>query len=129
LIKALYERKEQVINEINDYFTAERKKIEEEEQQWREKQNIWDNILKISSEKNNEQRVLENSKFIAEGLKQMSEKKKFKDFTLINSLDTVMHVTDEDGKIKKADIDHEELKRLISVYVQPSEYKKIQYRC
>lgn len=129
LIKVLYERKEQVINDINEYFTSERKKIEEQEHSWREKQAVAENLLKITSNKEDDQSLLENSKYIAEGIKLLSEKSKFGDFRLISSLDTVMHVTDEDGKIKKADISHEELKRLICQYLQPSEYKKIQYRC
>lgn len=129
LIKALYERKEQVITDINQYFTEERKKIEEQEQAWREKQVIADNLLKISSNKEDDQALLENSKYIAEGIKLLGEKPKFQDFRLINSLDTVMHVVDDDGQTKKADLTHEELKRLISQYIQPSEYKKIQYKC
>ena len=129
LIKALYERKDQVIQDINQYFTEERAKIEEQEKSWREKQVIADNLLKISSNKEDDQALLENSKYIAEGIKLLGQKSKFNDFRLINSLDTVMHITDEDGKIKKADLTHEELKRQISQYIQPSEYKKIQYKC
>ena len=129
LIKALYERKEQVINEINESFMQERKTIEEQEQAWREKQVICDNLLKIASNKEDDQGILENSQYIAEGIEHLSIKQKFKEFRLINSLDTNMHVTEEEGKIVKADITHEELKRLISTYIQPSEFKKIEYRC
>jgi hypothetical protein len=129
LIKVLYERKDQVINDINEYFTKERGHIEEQEHSWREKQAIAQNLLKMTSSKEDDQSLLENSKYIAEGINLLSEKSKFADFRLIESLDTVMHVTDEDGKIKKADISHEELKRLICQYIQPCEYKKIQYRC
>jgi hypothetical protein len=129
LIKALYERKDQLIADINQYFTEQRHEIEAKEQEWREKQRDTDALLKLSSNKDDDQSLLENSKFIAEGLKRLSQPSRFESYTLINSLDTVMHVTDEEGKIKKADITHEELKRLISQYIQPSEYKKIQYRC
>lgn len=129
LIKALYERKEGLINDINQYFTEQRQKIEQQEQDWRDKQNTTEFLLKIASNKEDDRSILENSKYIAEGLKKLSEKTKFSTFTLINSLDTTMHVTDEEGKIKKADITHEELKRLIGQYIQPSEKKNIQYKC
>lgn len=129
LIKALYERKDQVISEINEYFVNERKKIEDQEAAWREKQVICENLLKIASNKEDDQAILENSKYIADGISHLNQKQGFKDFQLINSLDTVMHVTDEDGKIQKADITHEELRRLIGEYIKPSEFKRIEYRC
>lgn len=129
LIKALYDRKDQLISDINGYFTEQRQLIEEQEQAWREKQKVTEDLLKISSNREDDHALLENCKYVAEGIKKMSDKTRFADFVLINSLDTVMHVTDEDGKIKKADITHEELKRLISQYIQPSEKKRIQYKC
>ena len=129
LIKALYDRKDKLIEDINEYFTQERKKIEDEENIWREKQRITEDLLKLSSNKEDDQTLLENSKYIADGIKSVSEKQKYKDFSLINSLDTVLHVNDDETGDKKVDIPHEELKRLISNYIQPSEYKKIQYRC
>ena len=48
---------------------------------------------------------------------------------MISSLDTVMHVKDEESGVKRADINHEELKRLLSAYIQVSDFKKVQYRC
>ena len=107
----------------------ERKKIEEQEQTWREKQRITEDLLKLSSNKDDDHALLENSKYIADGIKTLSEPSKFKNYELINSLDTVMHVYDDETGVKKADIPHEELKRLISAYIGPSETKKIQYRC
>ena len=129
LIKTLYDRKDVVIEQINSYFMNERKKIEEQEQTWREKQRITEDLLKLSSNKDDDHALLENSKYIADGIKTLSEPSKFKNYELINSLDTVMHVYDDETGVKKADIPHEELKRLISAYIGPSETKKIQYRC
>lgn len=128
LIKALYERKEVVISSINEYFTNERKKIEEQEHHWREKQTITENLLKISANINDDETLLENSKYIAEGMKTLKQQPKFDRYELINSLDTSMHVVDHDGN-KIADITHEELKRLINEYITPNETKKVQYRC
>uniref|UniRef100_A0A7S3J6T5 Uncharacterized protein n=1 Tax=Euplotes harpa TaxID=151035 RepID=A0A7S3J6T5_9SPIT len=129
LIKALYERKDVLIENINNYFLNERKKIEEQEQVWREKQKITDDLLKLSSNRDDDHSLLENSKYIADGIQTLSEKTKFNHFEMINSLDTTMHVIDDETNVKKADIPHEELKRLISQYIAPSEKKKIQYRC
>jgi len=129
LIKSLYERKETLIVQINEFFTTERKKIEEKENEWRQKQGMADNLLKISSNREDDQTILENSKYIADSLKLLSSTSKFERYELINSLDTVMHVSDDEGKIKKVDITHEELKRLISVYITPNEKKRVQYRC
>ena len=44
---------------------------------------------------------------------------------MISSLDTVMHVKDEDSGVKKADINLEELKRLLKSYIVVSDFKKI----
>ena len=44
---------------------------------------------------------------------------------MISSLDTVMHVKDEESGVKKADINLEELKRLLKSYIVVSDFKKI----
>lgn len=95
LIKSLYERKDHLIDEINDYFNTQRKEIEEQEQKWREKQIKYKNLLELSSNKDDDQALLQNSKYVAESMKDLAQPAKFKTFTLINSLDTVMHVKDK----------------------------------
>ena len=129
LIKTLYERKDKIIEEISNHFNEQRQKIESQENKWREKQNIYKNLLELTSNKEDDQALLQNSKYVAEGIDSLSEPAKFEQFELINSLDTVMHVIDEEKGIKKADISHEELKRLIMSYIGFNEFKKIQYKC
>ena len=59
------------------------------------------------------------------GLSKLEQQTKYDSIEMISSLDTVMHVKDEDSGIKRADISHEELKRLLSAYIQVSDFKKI----
>ena len=100
LIKSLYERKDHIIEEINEYFSKQRKEIEEQEQKWREKQSKYKNLLELSSNKDDDQSLLQNSKYVAESMKDLAQPPKFKTFTLISSLDTVMHV--QDKKVRQA---------------------------
>ena len=129
LIKALYERKDRLIEDISEYFATERQKIEDQEAKWREKQKITEDLLKMASSKDDDQALLENSKYIADGIKTLASPAQFKILEMPVSIDSVMHVVDDETGVKKADITHEELKRLISQYMEPNEYKKVQYKC
>lgn len=49
LIQTLKDRKNQVICLVDDYFKTEREKIVTEEQKWRERQRICEELLKLAS--------------------------------------------------------------------------------
>ena len=54
LIKALKDRKEELLSSIDTYFTQEREKIQAEETKWRERQHICETLLKLSSRKDSD---------------------------------------------------------------------------
>ena len=128
LIQTLKQRKTEVIAQIEQYFSQEKAKIQEEEARWREKQQICEDLLRISGAKEADEELLKNSAYVTEGLVKISEGTKFEELRMINSLDTILHVTDDKG-VPTADVNHEELKRFFLSYINVSEYKKQQYRC
>ena len=91
LIKALKDRKEEMIGTIDDYFSQERSRIQTEENKWRERQRICEELLKLSSRKDSDQEILLRSKFVADGLEQLNERLKFNEVKLINSIDAIVH--------------------------------------
>ena len=68
LIKALKDRKEELLASIDDYFTKEHAAIAGEEQKWRNRQHVCEELLKLSSRKDSDQEILLRSKYIADGL-------------------------------------------------------------
>lgn len=98
LIQTLKDRKNEVINYVDEYFKQEKEKILLEENKWRERQKICEELLKLSSKKDSDQEILIKSKFITDGIDQLNEKQKFNELKLINSLDALLHHTDDSGK-------------------------------
>lgn len=127
LIQALKDRKNEVIVFVDDYFKAEKEKILVEENKWRERQKICEDLLKLSSRKDSDQEILMRSKYVADGLEQLNEKLKFNELKLINSVDALLHHQDDAGK--KVDISSNELVQLFKQYLQINEYKRLQYKC
>jgi len=68
LINTLKMRKNEVITIVDEYFKAERERINAEEQKWRERQKICEDLLRISSKKETEQEMLLKSKYITDGI-------------------------------------------------------------
>ena len=54
LIQTLKDRKNEIILIVDDYFKCERDRIVQEEQKWRERQKICDELLKMSSRKDSD---------------------------------------------------------------------------
>lgn len=98
LIQALKDRKSLILTQVDDYFKQEKEKILYEEGRWREKQRICEDLLKLSSRKDSDQEMLSKSKFIVDGLDLLNEKYKFNDLNLIQSIDAILHHTDDAGK-------------------------------
>ena len=61
LIKTLYERKDTLVDQIDSYFKEQRAKLEEKEEEWKEKQRIAEELLKLSSGKDSDEELLKNS--------------------------------------------------------------------
>jgi hypothetical protein len=127
LIKALKDRKEELLITIDNYFSKEREGILAEEGKWRDRQKICEELLKLSSRKDSDQEILTRSKYVAEGLEQLNERLKFNEVKLINSIDAMMHHKDDSDK--EVNISSAELTSLIKNYLQINEFKRLQYKC
>lgn len=127
LIKSLKDRKEELLSQIDSYFTQEREKIASEEGKWRERQRICEELLKLSSRKDSDQEILLRSKFVADGLEQLNERLKFNEVKLINSIDAILHHKDDQDR--DISISSSELISLFKNYLQVNEFKRIQYKC
>ena len=127
LIKALKDRKQELLASIDDYFSKEHSSIAGEEQKLRNRQHICEELLKLSSRKDSDQEILLRSKYITDGLEQLNEKLKFNEVKLINSLDAIVHHKDDTEKEVK--ISSSELISLFKNYLQINEFKRIQYKC
>lgn len=92
------DRKNLIITQVDDYFKQEKEKILYEEGKWREKQRICEELLKLSSRKDSDQEILSRSKYVADGLDLLNEKYKFNDLALIQSIDAMLHHTDDASK-------------------------------
>ena len=69
-----------------------------EENRWRDKQRICEELLKLSSRKDSDQEILMRSKYVADGLDTLNEKLKFNEIKLINSIDAILHHKDDASK-------------------------------
>ncbi len=127
LIKSLKDRKEELIASIDDYFGKEREKILAEENKWRDRQRVCEDLLKLSSRKDSDQEILLKSKYVADGLEALNERLKFNEVKLINSIDAMMHHKDDSDK--QVNISSSELTSLIKGYLQINEFKRLQYKC
>eukprot|EP00347_Sterkiella_histriomuscorum_P009722 403340133 len=127
LIQVLKDRKNEVIVHVDEYFKTEKEKVLLEEQKWRERQRISEELLRLSSKKDSDQEILSKSKYITEGLEQLNEKQKFNEMKLINSMDAILH--HQDDAQKAVDITSNELVQLFKGYLQINEYKRISFKC
>ena len=127
LIQTMKDRKNEIITIIDEYFKAEREKVVAEEQKWRDRQKICEELLKLSSKKDSDQEILLRSKYVTDGIAELNEKVKFNEMKIINSIDMILHHQD-DAK-RQIDISSAELKDLFKNYMQINEYKRIQYKC
>ncbi len=127
LIKALKDRKEELIASVDEYFGKERERIVAEESKWRDRQKICEELLKLSSRKDSDQEILLRSKYVADGLEQLNERLKFNEVKLINSIDAIVHHKDDSDK--EVNISSAELVSLFKNYLQINEFKRLQYKC
>ncbi len=115
LIKTLKERKAELLSQVDSYFAEERDKIASEEQKWRERQRICEDLLKMASRKDADQEILLRSKYISDGLDQLEERLKFNEIKLINSIDGVLHIKDDQEK--EINISSNDLNQLFKQYL------------
>ena len=64
---------------------------------------------------------------MTDGIEQLSERLKFNEVKLINSMDAMLHHKDDSDRA--VNISSSELAQLFKNYLQVNEYKRIQYKC
>lgn len=89
--RALKERKDFLINEINTKFNEQRKKIEDAESDWCCKEDISEKMTQFYNDKN-DSFLLANSKFIMEGLRKLNEKLSFTELEIYNNINTDLNI-------------------------------------
>ena len=129
LVKLLYERKNSLTEEINEHFMTERKKIEEHEERWIQKQKYAEDLQKFSRNNDNDTELLMNSHYISVGLKSLYEQETVGSSEIMSSLENVMHIQSIDNEKISLKISHEKFKKLLSEYIKPGQTKEIQFKC
>ena len=87
----LRNRKEFIINEINNKFDEERQKIDSAENEWSYKLDLSEKLNQFLNDKN-DAFVLANTKFIMDGLRKLNEKITFNELNVYNNIDTSLKV-------------------------------------
>lgn len=136
LIRILKDRKTEFITFADSYFKKERETLVENEEKWKEKQLICEELLKLNAADNGDEALLRNSRFIVEGLERLDEPVAFSQIKLINSLDTSLHTSSLQNSAKgqnvqipaMPDITSTQLTQLLKKYIEVGEYKTLQYR-
>lgn len=91
LIKVIKQRKELLITEVVDRFGEEVKKINSQEQRWKEKQEISQRLLNLMNESNDKE-LIKDSIYIMEGINKLKEILNFKEIQVYNDIDTSMTI-------------------------------------
>jgi hypothetical protein len=152
LTKAMKERKAEVLGEIDKYFEEERNKILTHETDWKEKQKLTQELLRLSAAESTDTELLQRSRFIVDSIARINEAVKFKEMKLINSLndhlllpaadvkyvdvpkpsepskDHPAHDDDDEPRPKDVDITLHQFLVILKSYMTISEHKCIQYK-
>ncbi len=146
LIKSIKARKAELLGEIDKYFEAERTKIVANEEVWKQKQKLCQDLLRLNNSTATDAELLQNSRYVFESIGKLNEPIKFQEMKLINSLNDSLIISaaavkyvepkeqkeppeDEDEqKPKDIDINLHELILMLGRYMEISEYKSLQYK-
>jgi hypothetical protein len=97
IIDTLRNRKEFLINEINNKFDDERQKIDTAENEWSYKLDLSEKLNQFLNDKN-DAFVLANTKFIMDGLRKLNEKITFNELNVYNNIDTSLKIDNIQGE-------------------------------
>ncbi len=130
------ERKNYIITEVLEKNSIERDRINKEENNWLEKQEITEGILSLMNDKD-KTGVLINSKFIMNGLRRLEEEQEFKRLGIQKELDMSLKINYEANNANnnannKEDenivISFEEILLYFSKYISFNEPNVYEYR-
>lgn len=153
VMKAFKDRKGMLLAEIDKYFEIEREKIISHEANWKHKQQLTQELLRLNSSERAEAEILQQSKFIVDSIAKINEPIKFQEMKLINSLNDNITIPsavikfveqatgktevpksqgtdadDEEQKPKDVAITLHQLLSFTKEFMTVSEYKSIQYK-
>lgn len=152
LIKTIKSRKAELLTEIDKYFEAERAKIVANEEIWKHKQKLSQDLLRLNNSTASDVELLQNSRYVYDSIEKLNEPIKFQEMKLVNSLNDSLIISagavkyveenpkpadaksehkvepDDEQKPKDIDINLHELLVMIGKYMQISEYKTLQYK-
>ena len=111
----LRNRKEFLINEINNKFDEERQKIDSAENEWSYKLDLSEKLNQFLNDKN-DAFVLANTKFIMDGLRKLNEKITFNELNVYNNIDTSLKVDNIQGENEQPIIQEFTLDDLIECF-------------
>jgi hypothetical protein len=150
--KALKDRKAEVLGEVDKYFEDERAKILAHEANWKLKQQLAQDLLRLNASSATDVKLLQQSRFVVDSIAKLNEPIKFQEMKLINSLNDHLilpaadvkyvesqHVDlpsldapgaldDDEQQPKNVDITLHQLLVILKSYMTISEYKSIQYK-
>lgn len=143
LTNAVKDRKAQFLAEVDKYFDAERAKILENEDNWKHKQQLSQDLLRLNSTAATDSELIKNGTYIYESISKLNEPIKFHEMKLISSVDDSLILPaegikyievpdkeeDEDEpKPKDVEINLQELVGMFSQYMKITEFKTLQYK-
>ena len=129
------ERKNYIITEVLEKNSIERERINKEENNWLEKQEITEGILSLMNDKDISG-VLINSKFIMNGLRRLEEEQEFKRLAIQKEIDMSLKINYEaisgNANNNKEDenivISFDEILQYFSKYISFNDPNVFEYR-
>ena len=94
IISVIKKRKTVLMTEIIDYFSEEKQKVNADEKKWIDNQKIAEKIVALAKD-SNDAKILLNSKFITDSLKELENKPEFRETKLLNVVDSSLHLDEE----------------------------------
>ena len=126
LIRVIKERREVVIHEIEDFFDYEKKAVKEKEMDWQDRQGITEQLLKLGSSESKDGDLLQNSKYILEGVARVNTPPKFNEIKIATSVDDHLRIQEEGKPL--IDITLPMMLAHFKDYINMTEHKAIQYK-
>lgn len=130
IINCIKTRKEELINEVVGKFKFEISKIQSQEQRWREKQQISERLLSLMND-SDDKNILNNSKYIMEGITCLNETLTFKEIQVNNDIETCMYIDRNDFLNQTGNVlilNKEDIIKLFSAYMNIGEPNILEYK-
>ena len=122
IVGVIKERRANIKEEINQYFNSQKDSIITNEERWKEKQLMSQELLKLSSSESTDAELIQSSKIVMNGINSINEPLKFQELKLVASMNDAMKIGETEF------LTNEQMMKGLKDYMQISEYKNIQYK-